>query len=368
MKKKLIVFILVVFVLINICLEYSSKHEFAPEDAVVSGTLVKKFKDRKKETKVPAAVFPYDDKYFTIMYISCAPPTKILLTDDFDSYKELLTDENGLASYYLAGEMSEYIYWPELKYEQKCRNLYAFSKKSEKMKCIYSLTEDELVNKRLVFCGGNNDHVYFLKKNNMNETVEVIDYDLILDEVATIDSSNYSDSVDYSLKVNGNSLTMSTLDDDNHEVVRVIDLDTKDIKDTSIPKEIASPVYAAYDANRNVFAFISFSDAHKGVYLYDAGKQEVKSICEYTGHYECYEYKMDIKNGNIMWLQEKNDEGGVLSYHAIMMYNIETGKLEKIEKAFNYNFINDNEFYYYTYPRNTDSYRVNMYKYNMKPE
>ena len=41
------------------------------------------------------------------------------------------------------------------------------------------------------------------------------------------------------------------------------------------------------------------------------------------------------------------------------MYNIETGKLEKIEKAFNYNFINDNEFYYFTYPKNTDSYRVN---------
>lgn len=45
-----------------------------------------------------------------------------------------------------------------------------------------------------------------------------------------------------------------------------------------------------------------------------------------------------------------------------------SGKLEKIEKAFNYNFINDNEFYYFTYPKNTDSYSVNMYKYNMEKD
>lgn len=70
MKKKSVVitFVIVVFVVIGLCLEYSSKQEFAPEDAVVSGTLVKKFKDGKKETKVPAAVFPYDDKYLVKIY------------------------------------------------------------------------------------------------------------------------------------------------------------------------------------------------------------------------------------------------------------------------------------------------------------
>ena len=371
MKKKSVVitFVIVVFVVIGLCLEYSSKHEFAPEDAVVSGTLVKKFKDRKKETKVPAAVFPYDDKNLVIMNIVSIPPSKTFITKDFMDYEELPTIGDGQAIYQLADSFDDYIIWTEVVYGgARVHNYFLYSEKKEELKCIYSLKEGEFVDDRKAFFGGYNNHLYSIRKSSLGDKVEVISYDIESGGESTINSFYYNDQVNYSLKVNDNLLILLALDENNEEVVRVIDLDTFSIKDTKIPDEIDNPIYVDYDQNRDLFAFITNPKSTNSVYTYAPSTHKVKCLCKYENHFEVSKFKLDVRNGYVMWRQEKNSDGGTLSYYGIMMYNIETGKLEKIEKAFNYNFINDNEFYYFTYPKNTDSYRVNMYKYNMEKD
>lgn len=233
------------------------------------------------------------------------------------------------------------------------------------IKCVYSFKEDAYVDKGYAFCGGYNGHFYCLRKNKADNKVEVIDFNLESEQETVLNAFDFSEEVNYSLKVKGNLLILLAIDENDQRIVRVINLDDNSIKDTKVPEDIMAPIYVDYDIERDMFAFISDLDDQESVILYDIKENRVKSLCDYSGHFEHDGRKLDIRNGKVMWIQKKNAEGGVLGYYGIMLYDIDKGKIEKIERAFNYNFINDNEFYYYTYPKNTDLYKVDMYKYSL---
>ena len=343
--------------------------EFSPEDAEVSGTIIKSFNDKKKDTMVPAAVFPYDDSNFVLMNILGLPPSKVFITKDFSSYNELYTKDDGQALYQYADSFGDYIIWSEIVYKDSgCHNYFVFSKKTEEVKCIYSFRKDAYVDKRYAFCGGYNGHFYCLRKNMADNKVEVVDYNIESEQETVLNDFDYSQERNYSLKVKANLLILLATDDNDQRIVRVINLDDNSIKDTKIPDDISAPIYVDYDPNRDMFAFISNSTDQQSIFLYDVNQNEAKSLIDYSDNFENDGRKLDIRNGKVMWIQKKNADGGVLCYYGIMLYDIDTGKLEKIEKAFNYNFISNNEFYYYTYLKNTDLYKVDMYKYNFNTD
>ena len=345
----------------------NKKEEFAPEDAVISGTIIKSFVDKKKEIKVPAVVFPYEDNNLVIMNILGFPPSKTFITKDFSNYKELYTKDDGQVLYQYADSFGNYIIWSEIVYKEgRCHNYFVFSKITQEVKCVYSFKEDAYVDKGYAFCGGYDGHFYCLRKNTTDNKVEVIDYNLESEQETVLNAFDFSEEVNYSLKVKGNLLILLAIDENNQRIVRVINLDDNSIKDSRVPEEISAPIYVDYDIERNMFAFILNSTDQQSIFLYDVNRNEVKSLCDYSDHYENDGRKLDIRNGKVMWIQKKNAGGGVLCYYGIMLYDLETEKIEKIEKAFNYNFISDNEFYYYSYIKNTDLYKVDMYKYSLK--